>query len=246
MDRALFIAMTGAKNNMFSQTAHANNLANARTTGFKADFAQARAMPVFGEHHPSRAYSMSERPASDFNDGSLIATGNALDISIMGDGFFEVTGEDGAVGYTRRGDLSVAPDGSLINGVGQPINGGGGAITLPAYENVHIGEDGTITIRPAGAGPDALVVVDQIKIVNPDFQNFEKGTDGLFRPLDGGVLEQDPLLRVASGFVENSNVNAVNELVNILSISRQYETQVKMMRSADEMTQKSAELLRFA
>ena len=89
MDRALFIAMTGAKNNMFSQTAHANNLANARTTGFKADFAQARAMPVFGEHHPSRAYSMSERPASDFNDGSLIATGNALDISIMGDGFLK-------------------------------------------------------------------------------------------------------------------------------------------------------------
>ena len=244
MDRAIYIAMTGAKNNMFSQAAHSNNLANTGTYGFKSDFEQARAIPVWGEHHPSRAFALTERPATDFNDGALIETGNPLDTAITGDGFFAVLDATGQEAYTRRGDFSVTPLGELINGSGQPVMGEGGPIVLPEYERVDIGSDGTITVRPAGAGAEQLVVVDSIKLVNPELRNFEKGTDGLFRPYQGdAVLENDETLSLVSGFVEASNVNAVAELTNIIAISRQYETQVKMMKTADEMSESSARVL---
>lgn len=247
MDRAVYIAMTGAKNNMLSQTSHSNNLANARTYGFKADWAQARAIPVWGEHHPSRAFSLTERPASDFNDGTLIETGNELDTAITGDGFFAVVDANGQEAYTRRGDFAVTPLGELINGSGQPVIGEGGPIVLPSYEKVEIAGDGTISIRPAGAGPNAMVVVDALKIVNPDFQNFEKGTDGLFRPVAGNpVLLDDPALTVVSGFVEASNVNSVSELTNLLSLNRQYETQVKMMKTADDISKSSERILQLS
>lgn len=247
MDRAVYIAMTGAKNNMMSQTSHSNNLANARTTGFKADWAQARAIPVWGEHHPSRAFSMTERPASDFNDGALIETGNELDTAIAGDGFFAVLDGDGQEAYTRRGDFAVTPLGQLINGSGQSVMGQGGPVILPPYEKLEIGTDGTISIRPAGAGPSEMIAIDVVKLVNPDFRNFEKGTDGLFRPRDGApILEADETLNVVSGFIENSNVNSVSELTNLLSLNRQYEVQVKMMKTADEMSQASERILQLS
>ncbi len=250
MDRAIYIAMSGAKQNMWSQTAHSNNLANARTTGFKADWTQARSMPVWGEHYPTRAYALAERPASDFNDGALVETGNDLDLAIQGDGFFAVQSQTGEEAYTRRGDLSVTPLGQLINGEGLPVIGGGGPIVLPEFEKIHIGEDGTISIRPAGAGPNALAVIDQIKIVDPDLQTMDKGTDGLFRPLElppgVAVLPADPNLRVASGFIEGSNVNSVNELTSILSLSRQYEIQVKMMKTAEDVSKASERILQIS
>ncbi|MFG1497975.1 flagellar basal-body rod protein FlgF [Saccharospirillum sp. HFRX-1] len=248
MDRAIYIAMTGAKHNMLAQTSHSNNLANATTTGFRADWEQARAMPVFGEYYPSRAFSNTERPATDFNDGPLVETGNELDVAITGDGFFAVQDAEGNEAYTRRGDFSVTPVGQLINGSGQPVIGqGGGPIVLPPYEKVEIGEDGTISIRPAGAGPNEMAVIDGLKIVNPDLQNLDKGTDGLFRPREGEqVLEDDPALSVVSGFVEGSNVNPVHELTNVLALNRQYELQVKMMKTIEEITRSSEQILRLS
>ena len=247
MDRAVYIAMTGAKNNMLSQTSHSNNLANARTYGFKADWAQARAIPVWGEHHPSRAFALTERPASDFNDGALIETGNELDTAIAGDGYFAILDAEGQEAYTRRGDFSVTPLGELINGVGQPIIGEGGPIVLPPYEKVEIGNDGIISIRPAGAGPNQMIAIDALKIVNPDLANFEKGTDGLMRPRQGpAILPADPLLSVVSGFVEGSNVNSVSELTNLLSLNRQYETQIKMMKTADDISRSSERILQLS
>ncbi|MEX0584784.1 MAG: flagellar basal body rod protein FlgF [Natronospirillum sp.] len=244
MDRALYIAMTGAKHNTLAQAAHSNNLANSDTTGFRSDFAQARAMPVFGEHYPSRVYSMTERPATDFNDGPMISTERDLDVAIAGDGFLSVVDQEGNEAYTRRGDLLVTPAGELLNGDGLPVVGEGGPIVLPEFERISFGEDGTIYIRPIGAAGDEILVVDNLKLVNPDLQNMEKGTDGLFRPFEGDeVLPLDPLVRVLSGYREGSNVSAVNELMNILSLSRQFEMQIKMMKSSERMSEASASIL---
>lgn len=246
MDRALYIAMTGAKNNMMSQTSHSNNLANASTTGFRADWEQARSMPVFGEHYPTRAYAMAERPATDFNDGPMIATGNDLDVAVAGNGFFAIVDGQGEEAYTRRGDFAVAPDGALINGSGQQVIGNGGPIVLPPFEKLEIGNDGIISIRPQGAGPDEMLIIDNLKLVNPDLQNLEKGTDGLFRPREGEpILAADPVLQVVTGFVEGSNVNPVHELTSILALNRQYEMQVKMMKTAEEVSQASEQILRM-
>ena len=249
MDRAIYIAMSGAKQNMWAQTSHANNLANANTTGFKADWEQARSMPVWGEHYPTRAFALTERPATDFNDGPLVETGNDLDIAIQGDGLFAVIGPDGQEAYTRRGDLTVTALGQVINGDGYQLVGGGGPIALDQFEKIHFGDDGTISIRPLGAGPDQLDVVDQVKIVNPDLRQMEKGTDGLFRQIGappGQVLPAVPELRIVGGFVEGSNVNSVHELTNILALTRQYEMQVKMMKTAEDVSKASERLLQIS
>lgn len=245
MDKAIYIAMTGAKHNMLAQTQHASNLANVNTQGFKADFAQARAMAVYhGDGLPTRAYAMVERPATDFVHGSLQETGRDMDVAIDGDGFIAVRGADGNEAYTRVGALHTDSVGILRTGNGLPVLGNGGPIAIPAADTIEIGLDGSITVVPQGQGPQAPVLVDRIRLVNPDIKNMSKGPDGLFRALDiEGPLPVDANVRLVSGFLENSNVSAVHELTNMLSLARQYELQVKVMNSAKEMSESSAQLL---
>lgn len=236
MDRALYIAMSGAKQNVLGQAAHSNNLANANTTGFRADFTQSRAMGVFGEHFPSRAYAMTERPISDFRQGHMIETGRRMDVAIEGAGWFAVQGPDGKEAYTRSGDLSVDPQGRVLNGRGLQLIGDGGPITVEPYEKIEVSRAGIITIQASGATPAGVAEPIQIKLVNPDYETLEKGKDGLFRFLDPNQPPAlaDPNITLVNGFVEGSNVNAVNELTSIMQLHRQYEMQVKMMKSVDD------------
>jgi flagellar basal-body rod protein FlgF len=247
MDKALYIAMSGAKQNMLAQRAHANNLANINTTAFKEDFTQARAMPVFGEHHPSRAYALAERPGTNFEAGPLNQTGNPLDIAIKGDGWLAVQAEDGTEAYTRAGDLQIDVNGQLRTGTGLPVMGGGGPIVLPPSASVEIGADGTVSALPLDGGAVGLVAIDRIKLVNPDPSTIEKGQDGLLHMKgEEPVPAADPNIKVETGFLEGSNVNAVSSLTDILSLSRQYELQVKLMGQADQISQQTARLLQFS
>ena len=251
MDRALYVAMSGAKQNIVSQAARANNLANASTTGFRRDFEQARSMPVWGEHFPTRAYAMSERPASDFNSGALIETGRRLDAAIEHDGWFVVQAADGKEAYTRRGDFSVDSLGRLLTGNGLQVYGDGGPIVLPPYETIYLGDDGSINIRAAGDGPDAVAEVDRLRLVRPDLADMEKGPDGLFRVKDrdpdiAGPFPPDPNIRIETGFLENSNVNTVTELVHMMALNRQYEMNVKMMKTSEENSESTLQIMRLS
>lgn len=246
MDKALYIAMTGAKHNMMAQTARANNLANANTTGFKADYEQSRAMPVFGEHFPTRVYALTERPATDMQGGAFIETGRALDVAVQGDGWIGVQSNTGDEAYTRSGDLVIDPNGVLRTGKGLPVMGEGGPIVIPPASHVEIGVDGVITVQAQGAQANELAQVDRIKLVNPDKQQMEKGLDGLMRLRTGEPAEADALVRVESGFLESSNVNAAQELINILSLTRQYEMQTKMMKTVDENSAAAASVMRMS
>ncbi|GAA6134903.1 flagellar basal body rod protein FlgF [Oceaniserpentilla sp. 4NH20-0058] len=240
MDRALYIAMSGAKQNTIGQAAEANNLANVSTTGFRRDFEQARSMPVFGDYYPTRAYAMEERPASDFNPGTLIHTGRDLDIGIDNQGWIAVQDSNGEEAYTRRGDLRVDQLGRLINGEGLQVMGVGGPLVVPPYEKLEIAGDGTISIQALGDDPAVVADIEQLKLVMPDLTEMEKGEDGLFRMRGqepGDVQPFDPTVRVESGHLEHSNVNAVQSLTQIMSLHRQYELQVKMMSTADENAQ---------
>ncbi len=246
MDRAIYIAMTGAKNNMLAQTAHANNLANANTHGFRADFEQARSMGVYyGDGLPTRAYSQSERPATDFSFGSLSETGRNLDAAIEHDGFFVVTAPDGTEALTRVGNFVISPEGVLHTGNGLPVMGEGGIISLPPIEKIQIARDGTISIQIQGQGPEALANVNRLRLVNPDLDSIEKSTDGLFRLKDGGEFFDDPNVTVVAGFLETSNVNVIDEFTKVLALSRQYETQIKLMSTVEENSDASVRLLQL-
>ncbi|SMF36263.1 flagellar basal-body rod protein FlgF [Alteromonadaceae bacterium Bs31] len=246
MDKALYVAMTGAKHNMQAQTAHANNLANINTVGFKADFAQARSMPVYyGEGQPTRAYALAESPATDFRQGALIETGRDLDIAVEGEGFIAVQAPDGTEAYTRAGSLFFDSVGILRTGSGLPVLGNGGPIAIPAAETIEVAIDGTISIIPLGQGVDAPVLVDRVKLVNPPLNAIKRMDDGLIRALNQEEdIPVDANVRVVSGFLEGSNVNAVNELTSVLSLARQYEMQVKIMQNVQENSETSASLLR--
>jgi flagellar basal-body rod protein FlgF len=244
MDRMLYVAMSGAKETMLAMSNNSNNLANANTPGFLEDLNQFRSMPVFGNGYPTRVYAMDERPQTNFAKGQMQQTGNPLDIAVRGPGFFAVQAEDGTEGYTRRGDLQIDVNGILRNGAGQPILGDGGPIALPEFEEVMIGNDGTITIKPVGATTETLAVIDRIRIVEPPIGDLVKGEDGLMRLRDGTPAEAVANGEVLSGFVESSNINVVDALVNMIDYSRRYEMQIKMMKEAKAIDEKGSAILR--
>ncbi len=245
MDRMIYLAMSAAKQMMNAQALATNNLANASTVGFKADFESVRAMPVYGPGAPSRAFAMTERPGTNFTAGTVETTGNDLDIAINGEGYIAVQAPDGSEAYTRAGDLQITVNGQLQTGTGLPVLGNGGPIAMPQSESLVIGTDGTITIRPVGQGANALAQVDRIRLVRPDPAQLTKGADGLIRLKDGSSAPPDASVRVTRGTLERSNVNTVAEMVRIIEHARQYEMAVKAMATAQQMDAAGSQLLKL-
>ncbi len=246
MDRMLYLAMSGAKQTMQAQALSTHNLANVNTTGFKADLAAARSMPVFGEGHASRVYAMTERPGINFDHGSAQFTGNELDFAINGEGFLAVQAADGSEAYSRRGDMKINASGLLENGAGQLILGEGGPIALPPSEKIELGVDGIVSVRPIGQAANTLAQIDRIKLVKPQLSDLEKGTDGLFRMKEGGDAPADAEVQIMPGTLEGSNVNAVGEMVNMINLQRQFEMQIKAMKSVEENDSAAAQIMRLA
>jgi flagellar basal-body rod protein FlgF len=247
MDRSLYIAMSGAKQTLLAQTANANNLANAQTTGFKSDLERFRSQPVFGAGYPTRVYAMTENPGTDFSPGAMQMTGRDLDVAINGDGLIAVQGEDGKESYTRAGDLRIAPEGFLSTGAGLQIIGQNGPITIPPSEKLTIGRDGTISIVPMGAGNSTtLEVLDRIKLVKPAISDMEKLSDGLVHPKNGIPLAASADVSLTQGVLEGSNVNAFAAMIEMIELERNFELQTKVMKNVDENSGASARLMQMA
>ena len=234
MDRMIYVAMSGANQTQLAQTINNHNLANVNTAGFRADLEAMRAMPLFGPGFPTRVYAMAERPGVDLSAGTVTTTGRELDIAVNGDGWIAVQAPDGTEAYTRAGDLRVTTAGQLVTGAGHAVMGTGGPIAIPPSEKIEIGGDGTITLRPLGQSAATLATADQIKLVNPPKEMLQKGPDGLFRLKDGSPAPADPNVRIQTGSLESSNVSAVDAMVTMITLARQYEMQVRMMRIAED------------
>lgn len=245
MDRMLYVAMSAAVQNMRGQAIATHNLANASTGGFKADLAQARAMPVYGDGHPSRVFAMTERPGIDFSYGSIATTENTLDLAIDGDGWLVVQGLDGQEAYTRAGALRMNNFGLLETMGGLPLMGDAGPITLPASEEIVIGSDGTVSVKPLGQEANTLAVVDRVRLVNPPASDLVKGDDGLFRMRDGSVAEPDVTVKVVQGALEESNVSTIKQMLDVVTLARQYEMSIKAMKVAEEMDAASSQMMRM-
>jgi len=246
MDRMLFIAMNGAKQIMTAQAINSNNLANASTTGFKADFQSSLSQPVYGPGQPSRVYATVKNIGVDQTQGSVVTTGRELDVAINGDGWFAVQTANGKEAYTRAGDLKVDNLGRLTNGAGYTILGDSGPISVPENAKLEIGGDGTITVLPIGQAANSLAIIDRIKLVNPSSKQLEKGNDGLMYMKNGHKAKPDASVKVVSGSLESSNVNTVGALVRMIELARQYETNIKLMKSAVDTDRASAEMIKIS
>ena len=245
MDRMLYVAMSGAKQIQLQQVTNTHNLANASTTGFRADFDSFQSLPVYGPGNPTRVYSVDNRSGVDFSLGEIAQTGRDLDISIAGPGFIAIQAPDGSEAYTRAGDLRIVNGGLLETGKGEPVMGNAGPIALPPYSKLDIGADGTLSIIPLGQTASSLAVVDRIKLVNPPQENLEKGLDGLIRTKDQLPVLPDASVSIASGTLESSNVNPIGELLNMIDLARRFEMHVQLMETSRDIDQSSATILRM-
>lgn len=241
MDRLIYTAMTGAKHTLGQQGAVAHNIANATSTGFRAEMHKLRGVEVLSESLPSRAFVVDASVATDFTPGAINFTGNSFDVAVEGKGWLAVQTPDGREAYTRNGSFQVSANGILQTRNGLPVVGDGGPITIPPDNEVVIGADGSISaIEPGGA---VVNLVGQLKRVNPPEQDLVRGEDGLFRLRNGGVAPVDDTVRTAGGYLESSNVNVVDQLVQMISLARQFEMQTRMIQTAETNDQAAARVL---
>ena len=238
MDRVIYLAMAGAKATMQRQDVLAHNLANASTTGFRAEMMAFRSVPVLGDGASTRVYAIESTPGYNADPGPVAATGRNLDVAMKGQAWLAVQGRDGTEAYTRNGALDVDSQGLLITRTGQPVLGDGGPITVPANAQVLIGADGTITATVAGGKPQGI---GRLKLVTPETPLL-RGEDGLFRGADGD-LQADATARVQDGALEGSNVSPVESMVAMIAAARQFEQQMKMLSTSQEREQSATKLL---
>ncbi len=247
MDRMIFLAMNGAREMMTAQAINSNNLANANTIGFKADFHASLSQQLYGPGHASRVYATARDSGVDFSAGEVISTGRDMDIAINGKGWIAVQAADGSgEAYSRAGDLRIDNLGRLSNGAGHVIMGNGGPITIPAYAKLDIGSDGTISIQPLGQPANTMAIIDRIKFINPPNDHMQKGGNGLMQLQAGRAAEVDGSVRIVSGSLEASNVSTVHALVTMIEMARQYESHVKIMKTAKENDAASAAIMKMS
>lgn len=244
MDKFLYVAMSGAKETLRAQGSNSHNLANASTTGFRADLAAFMTRSIQGPGYDTRAYATTSTLGFNDQSGAIVSTGRDLDVAVNGAGWIAVQAPDGSEAYTRAGDLRIDTTGQLRNGAGHAVLGDDGPLIVPPSTSLMIGTDGSISIVPPGQGPETIATVGRIKLVNPQSSQLERGTDGLFRLRDGGVAEPDAAVRVAPGSLESSNVNTAAAMVNMIELARRFDLQVRTMQNAEQNAKVAASLLR--
>ena len=243
MDRSVYVAMTGATQIMRAQDAVSHNLANASTVGFKSELNAFQSVPVLGQGLGTRINAVAQGIGQDVAQGTISTTGRSLDVSVQGGGWIAVQTPDGNEGYTRAGDLQLTADGGLTDSRGNQVLGNSGPINLPDAAQISIGNDGTVSTVPLGQGPDSVATVDRIRLVNPDPSQMQMGSDGLMHMNDGTQAPTDADVRLSSGTLEGSNVNPSAELVKMISLSRQYDMQVKSIRTSEDNADSAKQLL---
>lgn len=245
MDRLIHTAFTGLTSSMSRQRVIASNMANAQTIGFRADMLAMTPMTLDGAGLEVRAMNDTEVRGANMRAGSLTQTGKPLDLAMEGDVMLAVQGRDGTEAYTRRGDLSIAPSGALVNGEGAPVVGESGPITIPPGRQVIIGPDGQVLLRDPATPEVPPTRLDRIKLASPAGSRIEKGLDGLFRVFGGGVLPLDEEGAVTVGALEQSNVNASEVLTEMIEAQRLFDLRTKLVATAKEIDEGGASLMRI-
>ena len=245
MDRMIHSSLSAMRGIMARQTAIANNMANVGTTGFRAEIVNAKAKHLDGLQLDSRAVADEKVHAADLSPGTVTATGRSLDVAMAGDAMVTVQSRDGETAYTRRGDLQISDSGLVTTGAGDPVVGASGPLTLPPADKISIARDGGVWILPQGDTTGQMQEIDRLALVSFTGSDIVKGNDNLFRVRDGGILPDDPNARVIPASLEGSNVNMTASLVDMIETSRAWETQVKLLSTANDLDSSSASLMQL-
>lgn len=246
MDKLIYTAMTGASHVLQQQAAVSENLANASTPGFRATLNTFRAVPLVGEGLPTRTFVVDSTAGFDFTPAPFQPTGRSLDVAINGPGWIAVQAADGKEAYTRNGSFQISSSGVLQTRTGQNVLGESGPITIPQGTQLTFAKDGTISTVPEGNQATSVVVVGRLKLVNPPPAQLERSGDGLFRLKDGSVAAVDAKTEVVPGNLEGSNVSTVEMMVNMISLARKFDLQMKMLTSADNNAKQASSIMNIA
>lgn len=255
MIRALYTAVTGMKAQEMNIDVMANNLANVNTVGFKRSRADFQDLLYQTLREPGAASSantqiptglqvgLGARPVAVekvFTEGDFEPTQRSLDVAIEGDGFLQVTQPNGNIAYTRAGSLQTDSQGRLVTADGYPIEP---EITIPANTlTITIGSDGTVSVTTAGqTAPSQIGNIQLAKFLNPAGlssmgRDLYTQTEASGEPTTG-TPGQEGFGTISQGFLEQSNVDIVQELTQMIVAQRAYEVNSKAVQSADEMLQ---------
>jgi flagellar basal-body rod protein FlgG len=234
MNSGLYAALTGAVAATERLDTIASNLANANTAGFKRDRISFETLldAAKGTGGGDDPRFVSSRHGIDFSPGPLRQTGNRWDLAIEGDGFFSVQTPQG-VAYTRQGTFRPDGAGRVVTPGGFPLLAQGAPLTIPPGA-------ATVVIDPQG-----VVTVDGVQRGRLDIVDFQKPyplqkeEGGIFRPTGGGQAIPATAARVAQGFLEETNISPVNEMVQMIDTNRHYEACTRVIRSFDDITGKA-------
>jgi len=255
MDQSLWIAKTGLEAQQTRMAVTANNLANVNTTGFKRSRAVFEDL-LYQNNGQAGAQSSEDTQLNTglmtgtgvrvvateklFNQGSLVQTGNNLDMAIEGRGFFQILMPDGTLGYTRDGTFQVNAQGEIVTSKGFALQPG---ITIPAdAQSITISSDGIVSVsQPGNSVPTQVGTIQLSDFINPAGlqpvgQNLflETGASGAPQTGTAGL---NGIGSLAQGVLETSNVNTVEELVNMIETQRAYEMNSKAISTAEQMLQ---------
>lgn len=244
MDRLIWTAMSGMNDSMVRQRVIASNMANAQTTGFRAEMLYSTPVTLTGPALEARSMSEGEVRGADMRPGAITQTGRPLDVALVGDAMLTVQTEDGGEAYTRRGDLAVSTSGVLENGDGRPVLGDAGPITVPPGGAVSIAPDGSVEVESPET-PGERQVVGRIKLASTAGSAIAKGLDGLFRVAGGGVLPGDPAARLEPRALEQSNVDPAGVIVQMVEAQRLFDIRTKLVSTARELDESGAALMRI-
>lgn len=242
MDHLIYTAMSGANAAAQRQAVLSNNLANASTNGFRAELSTFRAVPIRGDGAPTRVLAVEATAGHLNTPGPAQRTGRSLDAMTTGNAWFSVQALDGTETYTRNGSFEVSPEGLLKTSNGLTVlSDGGTPITVPANAEVSIGFDGNLSAKVGNQPPTG---VGRLKLVTPTVDDpLKRGQDGLFRARSGDALPMDANARLQVGALEGSNVNAIETMVGMIATARQFETQMRLLQTAESNDRSADKLL---
>ena len=249
MDKLIYTALSGQSAIDQRMQQISNEVANVSTVGFKRSFAAAmQTIRYDGAGFDTRFVAVPNPSNSvDMKPGTVNMTGRNLDISLDGSQLLGVLAADGSVAYTRRGDLSIARDGTLHTGAGdQVLSDAGGRITLPALGSFKIGADGSVLVSPQGDQTSTFVPLARLQIVQPADGKVVLREDGLFKSADGQPFPASTSPRLTAGGLEGSNASVFAALIDMVSLSRRYEMQIKVLKQADELAQRTQQLSKLS